>query len=70
MTKYDNGQLCKQSYSLTIVLGDLLTDFLAPRFAAAVSICFVRFLFGPILTSINRKREGINISQNALDKII
>ena len=59
----------KQSYSLTIVLGDLLAEFLAPRFAAAVSSCFVRFLFGAILTSMNRKKERINISQKALDKI-
>jgi hypothetical protein len=69
MPLYVSSPMCEHKSSQTFVLSDELTEFLVPRFAAAVSICFGRLLFGPILTSMNRKKERINISQNALDKI-
>jgi hypothetical protein len=66
---YVNSHACNQQTGLTFVLEDILTEFLAPRFAAAASNCFVRFLFGPILTSMIRKIERMKISPKALDKI-
>jgi len=69
MSVYVNSQLCKQKSSIKFVFGNVLTEFLAPRFAAAASNCFVRFLFGPILTSMIRKMERMKISPKALDKI-